>query len=273
VTTTTTGPALRSPRSEFRSVALPSEHGGWGLTAEPALVGLIVAPSVAGACLAGAALTAFLIRTPLKFAAVDRRRHRSLARTRIAQRVATVELVALAALVVTAVLAADAPFWQPLVVAAPLIAVEGWFDIRSRGRRLAPELAGATAVASVVAMIVLAGGRNTAFAAAVWLVLAARTVTSIAWVRAQVARLHGHASSARATTADLADLAAIALAATAVIVDRRLIAGAVAVAVVLATQRTWGRTDPPRPVVLGMRQMALGFGVALVTAVGIVAGG
>lgn len=122
-------------------------------------------------------------------------------------------------------------------------------------------------------MIVLAGGRNTAFAAAVWLVLAARTVTSIAWVRAQVARLHGHASSARATTADLADLAAIALAATAVIVDRRLIAGAVAVAVVLATQRTWGRTDPPRPVVLGMRQMALGFGVALVTAVGIVAGG
>ena len=272
--TTTTGPALRSPRSEFRSVALPSEHGGWGLTAEPALVGLIVAPSVAGACLAGAALTAFLVRTPLKVAAVDRRRHRSLARTRIAQRVATVELVALAALVVTAVLAADAPFWQPLVVAAPLIAVEGWFDIRSRGRRLAPELAGATAVASVVAMIVLAGGRNTAFAAAVWLVLAARTVTSIAWVRAQVARLHGHASSARATTADLADLAdlaAIALAATAVIVDRRLIAGAVAV--VLATQRTWGRTDPPRPVVLGMRQMALGFGVALVTAVGIVAGG
>ena len=124
MTTTTTGPALRSPRSEFRSVALPSEHGGWGLTAEPALVGLIVAPSAAGACLAGAALTAFLVRTPLKVAAVDRRRHRSLARTRIAQRVATVELVALAALVVTAVLAADAPFWQPLVVAAPLIAVE-----------------------------------------------------------------------------------------------------------------------------------------------------
>ena len=44
-------------------------------------------------------------------------------------------------------------------------------------------------------------------------------------------------------------------------------------AVVLAAQRTWGRTDPPRPVVLGMRQMALGFGVALVTAVGVVAGG
>ena len=69
--TTTTGPALRSPRSEFRSVALPSEHGGWGLTAEPALVGLIVAPSAAGACLAGAALTAFLVRTPLKVAAVE----------------------------------------------------------------------------------------------------------------------------------------------------------------------------------------------------------
>ena len=271
MTTTTTKAGVRAPRSEFRSVALPSEHGGWGLTAEPALAGLIVAPGVAGACLACAALTAFLVRTPLKIAAADRRRNRSLPRTRIARRVATVELLVLAALVAGAVLTADAPFWQPLVVAAPLIAVEGWFDVRSRGRRLAPELAGAAAITSVAAFIVLADGRSTALAAAVWLVLAARTVTSIPWVRAQVARLHGHASSSAVTTA--ADLAAIALAAAAVVVDRRVIAGAVAVAVVLAAQRTWGRTDPPRPVVLGMRQMALGFGVALVTAAGIVAGG
>ena len=37
MTTTTTKAGVRAPRSEFRSVALPSEHGGWGLTAEPAL--------------------------------------------------------------------------------------------------------------------------------------------------------------------------------------------------------------------------------------------
>ena len=46
---------MRTARSPLRAVAVPSEHGGWGLTAEPVLLGLIVAPSAAGACLGAAA--------------------------------------------------------------------------------------------------------------------------------------------------------------------------------------------------------------------------
>ena len=74
-----------APRSPLRSVALPAEHGGWGLTLEPGLLGLLIAPSVAGACIAAAAMVAFLARTPLKLAAIDRRRCRDLARTRLAR--------------------------------------------------------------------------------------------------------------------------------------------------------------------------------------------
>ena len=59
---------------------IPSEHGGWGLTLEPALLGLLVAPSIAGGALAIAAFLAFLVRTPLKVLLVDRRRHRELDR-------------------------------------------------------------------------------------------------------------------------------------------------------------------------------------------------
>ena len=57
---------------------MPDEHGGWGLTAEPALLGLLVAPSWAGAALGIAAFLAFLVRTPLKLVLVDRWRGRWL---------------------------------------------------------------------------------------------------------------------------------------------------------------------------------------------------
>ena len=50
-------------------------------------------------------------------------------------------------------------FWVPLAVAAPFVGVELWFDMRSRGRRLIPELAGTFGIGSVVAAIVLIGRR------------------------------------------------------------------------------------------------------------------
>ncbi|WP_426574944.1 hypothetical protein [Aquihabitans sp. McL0605] len=33
-----------APRSPLRAVALPAEHGGWGLTLEPGLLGLLITP-------------------------------------------------------------------------------------------------------------------------------------------------------------------------------------------------------------------------------------
>ncbi len=61
-------------RSTWRAVGLPDEHGGGSLTAEPALLGLLVAPSGAGVALAAAGLIVFVAWTPLKLVLVDRRR-------------------------------------------------------------------------------------------------------------------------------------------------------------------------------------------------------
>jgi hypothetical protein len=255
-----------APRSPLRSVALPAEHGGWGLTLEPGLLGLLIAPSVAGACVAAAAMVAFLARTPLKLAAIDRRRGRDLARTRLARRVAAVEVAVLAALVAGAVLLAAPGFWIPGAVAAPLLAVEAWFDVRSRGRRLTPELAGAVGVSSVAAMVLLAGGEGAALALGAWALLAARSCTSIPHVRVQIARLRHKVPEARAAAAG--NVAAVVLAASAVVLDHALAAGAVAVAAIIAVQQLALRRPVPRPVVLGMRQMAMGFGLVVVTAVG-----
>ena len=119
---------------------------------------------------------------------------------------------------------------------------------------------------SVAAMIVLADGDSARLAAGLWAVLTARVVTSIPHVRDQIARC----TVAPATTAGrVADGSALAMAALAVALDDRLLAGAVAILAVVAIQRMTAHGEIPRPAVLGMRQMALGFGVVLVTAAGV----
>src|SRR5215510_13317849 len=86
----------------WRTVVLPREHGGWSLIAEPALLGLLVAPSWAGLALGLAGLLAFLARQPLRLYLVDRTRSRSLPRTALAAEVAFVELTLVALLGVVA---------------------------------------------------------------------------------------------------------------------------------------------------------------------------
>jgi YwiC-like protein len=70
----------------LRTVALPVEHGGWRISLEPVVLGLLVAPSATGLALGVATLGAFLARHPFKIVAGDRRRGRRFARTPAAER-------------------------------------------------------------------------------------------------------------------------------------------------------------------------------------------
>src|SRR3954463_11180737 len=69
-----------------KTIALPTEHGGWGITLEPVVLGLLVAPTPAGVGLALATIGAFLARHPFKIVAGDRRRGRRFPRTPVAER-------------------------------------------------------------------------------------------------------------------------------------------------------------------------------------------
>jgi hypothetical protein len=255
------------PRSTLRAVAVPIEHGGWGLTAEPVLLGLLVAPTAAGIGLGLAALMAFVARTPLKVLLVDAHRRRELDRTKLARRVLAGEGVVLVALIAVALRVAKSAFWMPLVVVGPLLAIELWFDMRSRSRRLIPELAGAVGITGVAAIVMLAGGEGGAVAVAVWLILIARSLTAIVTVRDQVGRLHGRSGHPRRIVA--ADLGAAALAIAAVAIERSAAAGAVAVVTAIVAQRTLAMRPIRRAVVLGLRQTVLGLFVVIVTAVGV----
>jgi hypothetical protein len=251
-------------RSSWRSVALPSEHGGWALTAEPVVLGLLVAPSVAGLCLGVATMVVFLAHTPLRVVLVDRHRRRHLDRTALARRLLLVELAAVAALAAGAAITATAPFWWPALAAAPLLGIALWFDTRSRSRRLAPELAGTIGIASAAAMILLAGGHPADEAIGAWLVLGARAITSIPHVRARIAALHHRAPTSTAPTADLVALLA---AGTAVVVTTSALLGALSVVAVVGIQRRTAHHEAP-PKVIGVTQLLLGTGVVVATALG-----
>ncbi len=253
---------------------MPAEHGGWGLTLEPGLLGVLLAPSAAALLLGVAALAAFLVRTPLRSLLIGRHRGdgrarsaMGLERTRLARRVAGLELAVIAVtLIVSAWLAADPWWWLPGLLAAPLFVMALWFDMRSLSRHLIPEVVGSLAIASVAAMGALAGGAAWPLAIGAWLILGARILSSIPHVRAQIHRLHGR--EAPPLPGIVGDVAAVIVAAGAVVLEPTLLIGALSIVGLVVVQRlTLAR--PPRPAkVLGVRQMILGFAVVGVTAVG-----
>jgi hypothetical protein len=149
------------------------------------------------------------------------------------------------------------------------VAVESWFDVRSRGRRLVPELCGAVGIASVAAAIVVASGDSAALAAGAWLVLAGRAVGSIPFVRVQIIRLRRGETSRRPS--DAAQAAAVLVGVVAVLVDDRMLAGLAGLVVLAGLQLLWVRRPPVVAKVLGLRQMALGVGLVVVTAIGVLA--
>lgn len=253
---------------------MPAEHGGWGLTLEPGILGVLLAPSLAGVLLALAAMLAFLLRTPARLVLRHLRPGERMmseagqARRRLASRVAIVELLAIGfALAGTAVLAQSPNWIWPLALAMPMFAIAFLFDLRSASRHIVPEVVGSVAVAAVAAMGTLAGGGSGTLALGAWLILSARVFSSIPHVRAQILRIHGRGVPSRPGI--VGDLAAVGTAAIAVLLESSLaLGGAAIVGLVLIGRVTLAR--PPRPAkVLGLRQMALGFAVVGLTAVGV----
>jgi len=56
-----------------REVVVPTEHGGWGFTTEPLVLGLLVAPGLTTVALAVVGMAVFLARRPLRLLTADRR--------------------------------------------------------------------------------------------------------------------------------------------------------------------------------------------------------
>jgi len=254
--------------ARIRLVALPTEHGGWGFLLEPIILGLALAPTASGILLGLAAPGAFLIRHPLQLALGDRKRGKRYPRTALAERFVLgysllAGLALLGAFVTTAF-----PFWQALLLAAPLAILQQVYDFRKQSRAIVPELAGAAALAALAPAITLAAGWEPWHAFALWAILIARAIPAILYVRIRLRRMRGMTvAGAPALVAHI-----VALAAVAGLAITRLTPWTTIVAFVLLLVRALHGLSPHRPTVraarIGFQEMAFG----MLTVVLVVAG-
>jgi hypothetical protein len=252
----------------LKAVALPVEHGGWGLLVEPIVLGLVIAPSAAGLSLGGAALAAFLVRHPLRLVLLDRRKGARHPRTALAERFVVFYGALALALAALALPLARAPFWPALALGIVPAVVALGFDLRGRSREALAEAAGGVALGASASAIALAGGAAAGIAFGAWALVALRSVTAILYVRARLRLDRGLAAAIPSTLAShAAAVAGTVLLAT---------GGwgpwmGVAALVVLLLRAACGlssRRSRLRPQALGYREMGWGFGTLVLIAVG-----
>ena len=254
-------------RPRIRSIALPTEHGGWGFTLEPILLGLLVAPSAAAWELSVAALGIFLARRPIKIFSTDLVRRRWLPRSRIALAFALLYGGLALAGTIGAFFTAEGPFWIPVLVAIPFALVALRADARSKNRALIPELSGSIAMGATVSAIALGSGWDLGPAFGLWLVLAARDVAAIVLVRAQIRRLKGRPTGA--STVYVVQAACTGVVAVAAIAGIVPWLGVVAIGLVGLVAVVSLSRPPVEARVIGWTQMGVGLMVVLVTAAGV----
>ncbi len=253
----------------WRRVVTPTEHGGWAFLGEPLLLGLLVAFSGAGACLALAALAAFLARQPLRLALADRRKGKRYPRTTVAESALVLLAVVAAAAALAALGLARGPVHLALVPVALLAAAALGFDLQRRAREAAAELIAALALGGMASAIALAGGIEPDIAFGLWAVLAARALPSILYVRARLRLDRGvKANPARALAAH-----GIALTVLPVLAARHVVPWLAVAALVLLAARSIYGLSPARPrwntAQLGVSEIVLGLITVIATVVGL----
>lgn len=167
----------------IRGVALPNEHGSWGILGEPLLVAIAVAPSINGMAVMLVFVGAFLARQPLKVFLADRFAGRDLPRTR-----AALNYLCLFSATCFLGIAGVTAFGHPdNYVAAALIVPFGVYqvysDVGQKSRQLIPEMIGTLAISSSALFIALAGGWTAATAVSLWGIMCARLIPSVIYVR------------------------------------------------------------------------------------------
>jgi hypothetical protein len=256
----------------WKAVALPTEHGGWGLLGEPVVLGLVLAPATAGACLALSAFAGFLARHPLRLVLLDRRRGVRYPRTALAERLFAGYALGATGLLALAFALAKAAFWPALVAAAPLVLASLAYDFSGRSREAAPEAIGAVALSGACAAIALAGGAPAPVAFASWALLALRSVTSVLYVRARIRLDRGLPAGPGVVLGGHA--AALVLATALALAGIAPWLAVLAFAILLA-RAGWGlsrRRHPVRPRQLGLRELGYGVLTLLLVAAGYLAG-
>jgi hypothetical protein len=151
---------------------------------------------------------------------------------------------------------------------SPLLAVYGAFDVQNKARRLLPELTAPMGLAASAPAIALAGGWEWSGAWVLWLLLQARAVPSILYVRARLRLERGDEIDRRPSS--LSHLAAVVLG---VALWRGAFApgltvGALAVLLARALRGLSRNRRPAKAKEVGFSELGFGLGYVLATVLG-----
>jgi YwiC-like protein len=172
-------------------LALPKEHGSWFLALEPVALGLLVAPTAAGAALAVAAVSGFLLRRPLKIFS----REKDCERWKSAcASVFILTIIALLGLSVAAKIGGLEKLW-PLLPSALAGLVFVWCDSRNEAREGAVEVAGTVAFGLLPATFGTLADWSGAASLALAAIMLVRSVPTILTVRTNLRIRKGQAVS------------------------------------------------------------------------------
>lgn len=256
-----TATKTRSDNTRWRTVALPTEHGGWSFISEPILLGLLLAPTWGGLTLGIAAFAAFLLRHPLKLYIKDIRAGRLVPRTLTAWRfVLLYGGVMVVATILMLLLMPSLVVLIPLGLSLPLIGVQLWHDIHNRGRSLIAELAGALATGALASSIALLDEWSFAIAIGLWLALAVKGLTAVLYVRSRL-RLERNKPDSRFLTLSMHSIGILLLLLAA---SYALLPWTAPLAMVILSIRAGiglSHLRKPRPAkVIGIQEMMYGFG-------------
>jgi hypothetical protein len=130
-------------------------------------------------------------------------------------------------------------------------------------------LAGAIGIAAIAAAVVLAGGESGGLAASLWAVMAARSASSIPFVRVQLGRAKNQAY--RLWNSDVAQLGAVTAVTVGWLTASVPLSGLVAVTALATAQFVESRRRPRATMIIGLQQLVAGLVIVVVTAAGVLA--
>ncbi|HTH51599.1 MAG TPA: YwiC-like family protein [Pyrinomonadaceae bacterium] len=190
-------PTAAKPRPSFKlkSIALPTEHGSWGILFEPLVLGIAVAPSLASPFIALLYIGAFLSRQPLKWYVADLKAKRTRPQSIAAKKLALAFLAIAAIGLVGTIATAGVYALLPLMITVPLGAITLWYDVSGKSRNVAPEMAGVVTLASSAAVCGLAAGWGPAASIALTVIITLRLIPSMLYIRERLKLEKGKPSS------------------------------------------------------------------------------
>lgn len=190
--TTLPAPGRGAPaqRVRLKPIIVPAEHGGWGFLTEALLLGLLIAPTGAGALLAIATVLVFLSRQPTKLLLTEWRRRQFTARSRVATVVMAIELSLATLVFALALYSAGLGVFWPLILALPFGLIFLTNDMAHTMRTFRAEIAAPLALGAITASMALMGGWSAGYALAFWIVIAARAIPTVLLVRERVKLNH-----------------------------------------------------------------------------------